>query len=234
MIRADLHLHSCLSPCASLEMSPVSIVRLAQEKGLQCLALTDHNSCRNSPAMAKVCAAAGLPCLHGMEACTVEEIHALCLFDTLAPALELSDYIHARLPDIPCIKKLGEQIVVNEKDEVEEWEERYLGSGASITFTDLCAHVLNAGGLFIPSHIDRPAHSLLSQLGRVPDLPYSAVEISPWYDLKKDPLKVVKKYPLIGNSDSHLEEQLGTRWTEYEGDTISVKHFRPLRIHAGF
>jgi PHP family Zn ribbon phosphoesterase len=233
MIRADLHLHSCLSPCASLEMSPVSIVRLAQEKGLQCLALTDHNSCRNSPAMAKVCAAANLACLHGMEACTVEEIHALCLFDTLEAALELSDFIHARLPDIPCNRKMGDQVVVNEKDEVEEFEERYLGSGANVTLTDLCARVLAAGGLFIPSHVDRPAHSLLSQLGRAPDLPYSAVEISPFYNRKADPLKVIGKYPLIGNSDSHMPSQIGTRWTEYEGNVLSVKSFTPVNIVSG-
>jgi PHP family Zn ribbon phosphoesterase len=233
MIRADLHLHSCLSPCGGLDMSPASIVRKALETGLQTVALTDHNSCRNSLAMARVCAAAGLPCLHGLEACTVEEIHVLCLFDTLEPALALSDYIHARLPDIPCIReKMGEQVVVNEKDEVEEWEDRYLGSGAEITFTDLCHKVIGEGGLFIPSHIDRPAHSLLSQLGRVPELPYSAVEITPWYNLKTDPLKVAGRYPLVGNSDSHMLEQMGLRWTEYEGERVSVHAFRPLSIHT--
>jgi PHP family Zn ribbon phosphoesterase len=211
-------------------MSPVSIVRLALERGLQAVALTDHNSCRNSPAMAKVCAAAGLNCLHGLEACTVEEIHVLCLFDTLETALELSDYIHARLPDIPCIPKMGEQVVVNERDEVEDWEDRYLGSGANITFTDLCHLVKGGGGLFIPSHIDRPAHSLLSQLGRVPDLPYSALEITPWYNRATDPLKVVGRYPLIGNSDSHMPDQIGKRWTEYEGDALNVMNFRPSEI----
>jgi PHP family Zn ribbon phosphoesterase len=232
MIRADLHLHSCLSPCGSLELSPVSLVRLALEASLQTVALTDHNSCRNSAAMAKVCAAAGLPCLHGMEACTVEEVHVLCLFDSLPPALELSDYIHARLPDIPCIPKMGEQVVVNEKDEVEEWEERYLGSGADVTLTDLCARVLGAGGLFIPSHIDRPSHSMLSQLGRLPDLPYSAVEISPYYSLAADPLKVVGRYPLIGNSDSHLASQVGTRWTVYADEVLSAASFHPIRIES--
>lgn len=231
MIRADLHLHSCLSPCGCLEMSPSAIVRLAREKGLETIALTDHNSCRNSPAMAKACAAAGLPCLHGLEACTVEEVHALCLFDSLPPALELADYLHARLPDVLCVReKMGEQVVVNERDEVEDWEDRYLGSGAAITLTDLCAYVLNAGGLFIPSHIDRPAHSLLSQLGRVPDLPYSALEITARYDLAADPLQVVGRYPLIGNSDSHHPDQVGGRYTVYSDETLGASSFHPLRI----
>ncbi len=212
-------------------MSPVSIVRLALERGLETVALTDHNSCRNSAVMARLCEAAGLPCLHGLEACTMEELHALCLFDTLAPALELSDYIHARLPDVFCNReKMGEQVVVNEQDEVEDWEDRYLGSGADITLTDLCAYVLNAGGLFIPSHIDRPAHSLLSQLGRVPDLPYSALEITAQYDRNADPLNVVGRYPLIGNSDSHYPEQIGRRWTVYSDTTLSASSFHPVRI----
>jgi hypothetical protein len=125
---------------------------------------------------------------------------------------------------------MGEQVVVNERDEVVDWEDRYLGSGADITLTDLCAYVLKAGGLFIPSHIDRPAHSLLSQLGRVPELPYSALEITARYDRSADPLQVVGRYPLIGNSDSHLPDQVGTRYTEYSDDALSASSFHPLRI----
>jgi PHP family Zn ribbon phosphoesterase len=233
MIRADLHLHSCLSPCGSLELSPAALVRLAKARGLQAVALTDHNSCRNSAVMARLCVEAGLGCLHGLEACTVEEIHALCLFDTLEPALELSDFIHAALPDILCVReKMGDQVVVNELDEIVEWEDRYLGSGAAITLTDLCEKVLKAGGLFIPSHIDRGRNSLSSQLGRIPELPFSAVEVSPFYDLAADPLKVVGRFPLIGNSDSHIPDQIGSRWTEYAGDTLSTAVFHPLRIKS--
>lgn len=233
MTRADLHLHSCLSPCGSLELSPAVLVRLAKARGLQTVALTDHNSCRNSAVMARLCDEAGLGCLHGLEACTVEEIHCLCLFDTLRPALELSDFLHACLPDILCVReKMGDQVVVNEKDEVEDWEDRYLGSGAAITLTDLCEHVQKAGGLFIPAHIDRPSFSLLSQLGRIPDLPFSAVEVSRFYDLAADPLKVVGRFPIIGNSDSHLPDQIGTRFTVYADDVLSAAAFHPIRIES--
>ena len=233
MIRADLHLHSCLSPCGSLELSPAALVRLAREKNLDCVALTDHNSCRNSAVMARLCAAAGLSCLHGMEACTVEEIHGLCLFDSLDAALALSDYIHARLPDIYCVReKMGDQVVVNERDEVVDWEDRYLGSGAAVTLTDLCDWVAGAGGLFIPAHIDRPSYSLLSQLGRVPTLPYAAVEISPRYNTAADPLNVVGRYPLIGNSDAHMPDQVGRRVTVYSDRTLSPSSFHPLRIES--
>ncbi len=231
MIRADLHLHSCLSPCGSLELSPAALVRLALAKNLDWVALTDHNSCRNSAVIARLCAAAGLSCLHGMEACTVEEIHCLCLFESLDTALALSDYIHARLPDIYCVReKMGDQVVANEQDDVVDWEDRYLGSGAAVTLTDLCAWVNEAGGLFIPAHIDRPAFSLLSQLGRVPNLPYAAVEISPGYNTAADPLHVVGRYPLVGNSDAHYPDQVGRRFTVYSDESLSARSFHPTRI----
>lgn len=231
MIRADLHLHSCLSPCGSPDLSPTALVRLALEKGLQTVALTDHNSCRNSAVMARLCAAAGLPCLHGLEACTAEEIHCLCLFDSLETALTLSDYLHARLPDILCVsKKMGEQVVMNEKGKTEDWEDRYLGSGAAVTLADLCAWVQGEGGLFIPAHIDRASFSLMSQLGRIPDLPFSALEISPLYDLAADPLKLAGRYPLIGNSDAHFPDQVARRWTVYADEVLSPSSFHPVRI----
>jgi len=233
MIRADLHLHSCLSPCGSLENSPASLVRLAVARRLDCVALTDHNSCRNSAVFARLADRAGLACLHGMEACTVEEIHCLCLFPTLAPALELSDYIHARLPDLFCVReKMGDQVVANEQDEVVEWEDRYLGSGAAVTLTDLCERVRAAGGRCIPAHIDRPSFSLLSQLGRTPDLPFDAVEVTDRYNAARDPLQVAGRFPLIGNSDAHFPDRVGRRCTLYAVSPRTPGPLRPVRIEG--
>ena len=65
--RADFLIHSGLSPCASLEMSPISIVRKAKAVGLNAIALSDHNCAFNLPAFGKVCEKQGMTCLYGVE-----------------------------------------------------------------------------------------------------------------------------------------------------------------------
>ncbi len=231
MIRSDLHIHSCLSPCGSLEMSPAAIVRTARTAGLDLIAVTDHNSARNSAVTARLCADVGLACLHGLEACTVEEIHVLCLFPRLDQALELSEFIRERLPPVPWMEgKMGDQVYVNEKEEIEGWETIALGTGARIPLTDLGEHVLASGGWFIPAHIDRAANSLLSQLGRIPEFPFSALEISPFYDLAKDPERIVGRFPLVGNSDAHRPEEIGRRYTLYADTPSAGRPLQPLQI----
>lgn len=40
----DFHVHTLLSPCAEIEMTPHHIVMQAAEYGIQLLAVTDHNA----------------------------------------------------------------------------------------------------------------------------------------------------------------------------------------------
>ena len=62
-ISYDLHLHSCLSPCADDDMTPYNIAGMAMLLGLQLLALTDHNSAKNCPAFFSACREYGsFPC----------------------------------------------------------------------------------------------------------------------------------------------------------------------------
>ena len=89
---ADLHNHSCLSPCGSLELSPRRLLEIAAAKGIRVLALTDHNSSLNCPAFAKLCPQFGVIPIFGMEATASEEIHVLCLFTNLAAAMRLFDF----------------------------------------------------------------------------------------------------------------------------------------------
>lgn len=231
MIRADLHIHSCLSPCGSLDMSPSAIVHAARHAGLDMIAVTDHNSSRNSAVVARLAKQAGLACWHGLEACTVEEIHVVCLFPRLDEAIELSTYLRERLPPVPWVEgKMGDQVIVNEQEEIEEWETLFLGSGARITLTELGERVLAAGGWFIPAHVDRPVNSLLSQLGRVPDFPFSALEVSPAYDLAKDPERLADRFPLVGHSDAHHLEDIGRRWTLYAAVPVPGQPLRPAGV----
>ena len=116
--RYDLHLHSCLSPCGDTDMTPNNLVNMAALLGCDIIALTDHNTCRNTPAAVKVGQAAGVLVIPGMELCTAEEAHVVCLFETVEDALAFDKYVCAHVPKVPNRPEIfGEQWVLNENDE---------------------------------------------------------------------------------------------------------------------
>jgi hypothetical protein len=208
-------------------MSPAAIARRAVEAGLDVAAITDHNSAHNAPAFAEVCAQLGLSALFGAEANTAEEIHALCLFDAAGPAREFGEWLYERLAPVPLrADRMGDQPVVNALDQIECMLDLFLGAAAAVTLTDLCGEVHARGGLFVPSHIDRPVNGLLSQLGRIPDLPFDAVEVSPRYDRHRDPAGVRGRFAMVRSSDAHELEEIGRGWTILRTEEISVSGFR--------
>jgi hypothetical protein len=157
----------------------------------------------------------------------VEEAHALCLFATRREAHRAEDWIWSLTPRIPHRAAVhGDQVIVNAQDEVVSFFEHYVGVSSSLSIDGLTAGVLARGGLIIPSHIDRPANSLGSQLGRIPDLPFSAVEVSAYYDLKKDPLRVSTRFSLIASSDAHQLPDVSRGWIEYEAEKPSFEALR--------
>jgi len=204
---ADFHNHSCLSPCASLEMSPTVLVARAVERGVAILALSDHNSARNTPAFEVLCRQAGIVPLCGIEVTTQEELHCLCLFDTASAALEFGDFVEGHLMKVANKpEKWGDQIVVDATEEVIGEVPFYLGTATDLPLTDLGTFCLSAGGLFIPAHVDRPSQSVLSQLGFLPDLPYTALEV------RQDAGGLsTRGVPLVRGSDAHYPDDVGTR-----------------------
>lgn len=206
-ILADLHNHSCLSPCGSLEMSPRLIASRARERGIGLLALTDHNSSLNCPAFAAACAAEGIIPLFGMEATVREEVHVLCLFGGLEEAVAFSDAWYALIPSFPNDpEKLGDQVYVDEYENIIGEVEKFLGVAADVGLDELGPMVARYGGLTIPAHIDRPAFSLTSQLGFIPDGPWAALEC-----VRIPPSADTRDYPLTTSSDAHYPEHVGRR-----------------------
>ncbi len=236
ILRADFHIHSCLSPCGTLAMSPGAIARAARAAGLNAIALTDHNCARNAPALAEACRQYGLFALHGVEATTSEELHVLCLFDHVETALDFGDMLMKRLPSIRNLpEKMGDQVVVDANENIIEQIPVFLGSATDITLTDLAESVTAAGGLFVPSHIDRPSFSLLSQLGIIPDLPYDALEITT--DRRRAGLTdvILRPYSLICASDAHDLPDIGRNHIVIDCkrcDVSSVRRALPAaRLH---
>lgn len=223
--RADLHVHTVLSPCAQIEMIPPLIVREALDQGIQLIAITDHNSTRNIAPVQKAAAGTELIVLPGIELQTREEVHVLCIFDTLEQAVEFQKAVDLSMPVFPNQPDyFGEQFVVDETGDFIEREERLLITSTRLSLHDAWEKVESLGGLFIPAHVNRKAFGLIENLGFVPnDIPITALEIS----RHTTPAKAVveypqlKGYPLIQNGDVHgLDEFLGTNYYKIENTTV--------------
>ena len=209
-LAADLHIHSCLSPCADMEMTPNNLVNMAYLKGLEVIAVCDHNSARNLPACKAVADARGLIFLPGMEVETREEVHVLTLFASIEAAMKFSYWIYDHLPDIPNTPLLfGEQIAMDEDDEPIFTEKRLLIQSTTLSIDAVTARCRAEGGIPVPAHINRPSNSLISSLGFVPlELNLTALEL---YENLPAPDMDFSSYHIVYNSDAHMLNDISER-----------------------
>jgi PHP family Zn ribbon phosphoesterase len=216
VFHADLHIHSCLSPCADLSASPRAIARSARERGIHLAALTDHNTALNTPAFAAACRAEGVLPLFGLEITTAEEVHVLALFPDLPSALDAGDEAYERLKSSAFDPEdFGDQIWVNEKEEIEGSLDKLLILGATdLSLDELGPWCRRRGGILIPAHIDRPMFGLLGQLGFLPEGPFDAVECT-----RKLDERITSPWPVSASSDAHRPEDVGIRRLEFQADT---------------
>jgi len=209
---ADLHNHSCLSPCGSLDLSPRYLLELGAAKGLKLMALTDHNSSLNCPAFAKLSPKYGIIPLFGMEATTTEEIHVLCLFTNLEASMTFSEYAYSILtPFLNNPEKTGDQVYVDEEDNIEGEVEYYLVNPIDLSVDSIGAKVGEYGGIVIPAHIDRYAFSMVSQLGVIVKGPWAALECVRIPPLLNDKPLDTLGYPMTTSSDAHYPEHVCRR-----------------------
>lgn len=208
----DLHIHSCLSPCGDDDMTPGNIVGMAAIKGLDVIALTDHNSCKNCPAFLKIAEQFGVMAIPGMEINTSEEVHAVCLFPTLEQAMAFDSYVYERLMKFPNKEAVfGKQQIYNEEDEWVGTEPLLLINSVDISFEGLWELVDSYEGVMFPAHIEKGTNSLIANLGFVP--PDSKFKTAELKDLKK--LHEVRKgnpyledCRIISDSDAHYLEDI--------------------------
>jgi len=223
--RAELHVHTVLSPCAQVEMIPPLIVQQALEQQIQIIAITDHNASANIGAVQKAAADSGLIVLPGMELQSREEVHILCIFDTLEQVQALQDRVDRHLPAIENRPDFfGEQFVVDETGDFIRREERLLLQSVDAGINEVWGWVDALFGLFIPAHVNRKGFGLLANLGLVPtDIPILALEISrhlkPSEAAEKYPQ--IKGYPLLQGGDAHgLDGFLGVNEFTIENPTV--------------
>ncbi|MDO5417051.1 MAG: PHP domain-containing protein [Lachnospiraceae bacterium] len=208
----DLHLHSCLSPCGDDDMTPANIVGMAALLGLDVIAVTDHNSCRNCPAVMAAAKEYGVIAIPGMEINTSEEVHAVCLFPNLDAALAFDRYVYDRLMIFPNNEEIfGHQYIYGPDDRIAGTEPNLLINSTDISFDGLWELVRSYDGVMFPAHVDKGSNSLMANLGFIPpDSHFTTAEVK---DLKK--LHQLKKdHPylencrIISNSDAHYLEHI--------------------------
>lgn len=206
----DLHVHSCLSPCGDDDMTPNNIVQMAGLIGYDILALTDHNSCQNCPAIFAAAEGTDLLVLPGMELCTAEEAHVVCLFPTLDDALAFDAAVAETLPPIQNRPDIfGEQRILDGGDALIGCCDVLLTTASSIRVDKVLPLVRAHHGTAFPAHIDRPSYSVTAALGTVPDVGFAAAEITAAGDvaalLRQYPL--LEGIPLLLDSDAHYLDQ---------------------------
>lgn len=221
-MKFDLHIHSCLSPCANLEMSPGEIVARAKAAGMDGIALTDHQSARNCPAIAECAKRAGLKCLYGLEVQTAEEVHTVALFDTVEQALAMTDFVYAAMPKrVNDPEAFGDQPVVTWDDDIVELEWRILAMSCRHSIPETAAKVHELRGLYIAAHIDRPNFSVLGTLGAIPENAFDAVELSRTAD-EAEWLPKATGYAVTRSSDAHNLDDVARVWTEADLPEFSI------------
>jgi len=199
-------------------MSPGEIVKRAVAAGMGGIALTDHQSARNTPAIAECARRAGLRCLYGMEVQTAEEVHTVALFDTVEQALAMTDWVYAAMPKrVNDPDTFGDQPVVTWDDDIVEMEWRILAMGCRRLIPETAAKVHELGGLYIAAHIDRPNFSVLGSLGEIPEGCFDAVELSRTAD-EAIWLPKAAGYAVTRSSDAHNLDDVARVWTEFEGE----------------
>lgn len=202
----DLHIHSALSPCGDMDMTPNNIVNMSVIKGLDIIAISDHNSVGNVRSAMEVAKDKPIVVVPAMEIETSEEVHMLCLFPDIDSAEKAEAELKTKFPFIKNRPEIfGEQVFMDSEDEITGYEEQLLVTATTLAIDDVKALADKVGGVAIPAHVDRSSYSVLSNLGVLPNIGFNAIEVSK----KTTPENYEYLHKkIIQNSDAHYLEDI--------------------------
>ncbi|MCB7129602.1 MAG: PHP domain-containing protein [Candidatus Brocadiales bacterium] len=216
VIHADLHIHTCLSPFAELEMSPRGIVSAAVNKGIDMIAICDHNSAENAAAVMEASRQTDLTVLPGMEITSKEEVHIVGIFGVPEDAARMQTLVYEHLEGENDEAAFGLQVVVEADGTVTGYNDRLLIGATDLSLEHVVRTIHAHNGLAIAAHIDREGFGILGQLGFIPpDLNLDALEVSCKVDLKgaRAAFPDCGYYPFLQSSDAHVLDAIGSGMT---------------------
>ncbi len=216
--KADLHIHTVLSPCAQLSMGPRDIVQMAIEKQLDMIAITDHNSAENAEAVIGAARGTNLTVIPGMEVCSREGIHLICLFPNLVSINSFQDFVYASLPEGENDESFfGSQIVCDKDENILYHNKKLLAFSIDKSIDQVVLQVHSKGGIVYPAHVNRKAYGILSVMGFIPsNLAFQAIEFS-FNRTGAEPDNYLKaKYTIIASSDAHDLKDIGKNRTYFK------------------
>ncbi len=215
--RADLHIHTCLSPCGELTMYPRAVAGAALAAGLDIIAVTDHNATENAAAVRTAARGSRLAVFSGLEITTEEEAHVLGIFDPATDVAPVQAAVYGRLPEVPSLRAFAEdQVIVDAEDGVTGFNSHCLFGATTLSAREAVTLIHDNGGLAVAAHLDRPSFSVLSQLGFIPPgLELDAVEGSPLLTLEEavNTFRLETPLPVLLSSDAHKPEDIGAAAT---------------------
>jgi len=221
-VRADLHLHTCLSPCADEQMQPTAIVKQAKKMGLDVIAICDHNSGQNAAAVIRAGLSEGLSVIAGLEITSREEVHILGLFGNAPDLMQMQNVVYDNLSGENDEGSFGPQTVVDEWDRAVGTNPRLLIGATALSVERIVEAIHEHSGVAIASHVDRERFSLIGQLGFIPrGLPLDAVEVA-----QPSAARQSYGYPVITSSDAHFLEDIGKSFTDFLVEEISLDEIR--------
>ena len=227
--KADLHIHTSLSPCADEGMFPQRIIKQAKMNDLDIVGICDHNSAENVMATQKIGQREKIAVIGGIEATSQEEVHILALFDSVKELFEFQEIIYEKLSGFNDEKVFGKQLIINEDDEVTGSNNRLLIGATSLSLQKIVQTICSLRGLSIASHIDRKSFSIIAQLGFIPEgLLLDALEVSPNYKYRmsyfteRQSNPELYGFPLVTFSDAHFLKDIGKSFTIFLMKEASV------------
>ncbi len=213
-IAVDLHIHSALSPCGDNDMTPNNIINMALLKGLDAIAVTDHNCAENVEAVMKLGHKKGIVVVPGMEVQSKEEVHLLCYFAGLDRVLDFQRRVYNNLEGENNPDYFGEQLIMDEMDRVVGHNRRLLIGSTNLSVERIVDLVVREGGRVVPAHVDKKAYSIISNLGFIPpDLDIKSIEVSRPGNIAGllHQYGQLKGYRIIHSSDAHRLEDIQER-----------------------
>jgi len=221
-VRADLHMHTCLSPCADEQMQAKAIVKQARRRGLDMIGICDHNSAENVAAVVKAGLREGLSVVAGMEITSRQQVHILGLFENESDVMQMQELVYRNLSEQSDEGSYGPQTLVDEWDHVVGTSHRLLVGATALSAEQIIDAIHERRGLAIASHMDRERFSLIGQLGFIPKgLHLDAVEVG-------QPSSAGRNYgyPVITSSDAHFLEDVGKSFTNFLVEELSLDEIR--------